>query len=113
MNICLPTLIYIIFSLTQVVIDTYLGKYNTSFLKLLVMIIISFLLNTLCEHDLGIISWLIIFIPFIFMTFMVSLLLYIFGLDASSGQVDIHNESTINAPTGTSSPQYESFFSIM
>ena len=109
MNICLPTLIYIIFSLTQVIIDTYIGKYNTAFLKLLVMIIISFLLNTLCEHDLGIISWIIVFIPFIFMTFIVSMLLYIFGLDASSGKVDIHHDGDITAPNGSSSPQYESF----
>jgi len=110
MNICLPTLIYIIFSLTQVIIDTYLGKYNTAFLKILVMIIISFLLNTLCNHDLGIISWIIVFIPFIFMTFIVSMLLYIFGLDASSGTLDVYHDVNKTVPTTSSSPQYESFY---
>ena len=110
MNICLPALIYIIFSLTQVIIDTYMGKFNTAFLKLIVMIIITLLLNTLCSHNLGIISWLIVFIPFIFMTFIVSMLLYIFGLDASSGAIDIHHEPDKTVPVGSSSPQYESFF---
>ena len=67
-QLCAPALIYIAFSLTQVVIDTFKGLYNTAFFKFIVMIIITFLLNALCQSGMSIISWIIVFIPFIFMS---------------------------------------------
>ena len=87
MIICAPALIYVIFSLTQVIIDTFKGLYNTAFFKLIVMILVTTLLNTLCENGLGVASWIIVFVPFIFMTVVVSLLLYIFGMDAATGKL--------------------------
>jgi hypothetical protein len=89
MKICAPALIYVIFSLTHVIIDTFKELYNTAFFKLIVMIMVTFLLNTLCQEGLGIISWIIVFIPFIFMTVIVTLLLYIFGLDAATGRLRV------------------------
>lgn len=89
MKICAPALIYVIFSLTHVIIDTFKELYNTAFFKLIVMIMVTFLLNTLCQEGLGIISWIIVFIPFIFMTVIVTLLLYIFGLDAATGRLHV------------------------
>ena len=85
-NICSPALIYIFFSLTQIIIDTANGLYNTAFLKLWVAILFTILLNYLCEKGLGIISWFIVFIPFILMTVIITILLVIFGLDPSSGK---------------------------
>ena len=84
-SICPPALIYLAFSLTQIVIDTFKGLYNTAFLKFIVMITITFLLNALCQGGMSIISWVIVFIPFIFMTVIVTILLYVFGLDAATG----------------------------
>jgi hypothetical protein len=84
-NICPPALIYLAFSLTQIIIDTFKGLYNTAFLKFIVMITITFLLNALCQGGMSIISWIIVFIPFIFMTVIVTILLYVFGLDAATG----------------------------
>ena len=55
-NLCPPALIYLIFSLTQIIIDTFKGLYNTAFLKFFVMILFTFLLNTLCAQGLDIIS---------------------------------------------------------
>jgi hypothetical protein len=49
------------------------------------MITITFLLNALCQGGMSIISWIIVFIPFIFMTVIVTILLYVFGLDAATG----------------------------
>jgi hypothetical protein len=102
MKICAPALIYVIFSLTHVIIDTFKELYNTAFFKLIVMIMVTFLLNTLCQEGLGIISWIIVFIPFIFMTVIVTLLLYIFGLDAATGRLrvvsnteEVENETLI------------------
>jgi hypothetical protein len=103
LNLCAPALIYVAFSLTQIIIDTLKGLYNTAFLKIIVMIIITILLNSLCQAGMGIISWLIVFIPFIFMTIIVAILLYVFGLDPSTGKLNItcHNCNDIdNTKTG-------------
>ena len=87
-KLCAPALIYIAFSLTQVVIDTFKGLYNTAFFKFIVMIIITLLLNALCQSGMSIVSWIIVFIPFIFMSVIVAILLYVFGLDAATGTLN-------------------------
>jgi hypothetical protein len=88
MQLCSPALIYLIFSAVQIIIDTFKGLYNTAAMKVIVAVVITILLNILCERGMGIISWLIVFIPFMFMTFIVAMLLYIFGLDVSTGKID-------------------------
>lgn len=86
-NLCAPALIYLIFSFTQILIDTLKGLYNTAFMKAIVTVMITILLNILCESGLTVVSWIIVFIPFILMTVIVSMLLYIFGLDAATGSL--------------------------
>lgn len=85
-KICAPALIYLVFSLTQIIIDTITGLYNTALMKLVVATMVTFLLNTLCNRELTVISWLIVFVPFILMTTIVSILLYVFGLDVARGK---------------------------
>ena len=99
MYLCSPALIYVAFSLTQIIIDTFKGLYNTAFLKIIVMIIITILLNGLCERGMGIISWIIVFIPFIFMSVIVAILLYMFGLDPATGTITCENIN-VNKPKG-------------
>ena len=89
LSLCAPALIYVAFSLTQIIIDTFKGLYNTAFFKVIVMIIITILLNALCQSGMGIVSWIIVFIPFIFMSVIVAILLYVFGLDPATGQLNI------------------------
>jgi len=101
-NICPPALIYLAFSLTQIIIDTFKGLYNTAFFKFIVMVTITFLLNALCQGGMSIISWIIVFIPFIFMTVIVTILLYVFGLDAATGTLK-YTCSTPNSNTNTNS----------
>jgi hypothetical protein len=93
-NLCAPAIIYIIFSITQVIIDLYKGYFNTALVKFFVMIMITLLLNILCEKGLGVISWFIVFIPFILMTVIVSLLLYFFGLNATTGTFNCTSTDT-------------------
>jgi hypothetical protein len=57
-------------------------------MKVIIASMVTLLLNILCEKGLSIISWIIVFIPFILMTAMVSVLLYFFGLNASTGTLD-------------------------
>jgi hypothetical protein len=94
LNLCPPAIIYLIFSVTQILIDIFKGLYNTAFMKVIVTVMVTLLLNILCEKGLSTISWVIVFIPFILMTIIVSMLLYIFGLDAASGTLDYKCENS-------------------
>ena len=87
-NLCSPALLYVGFSLVHIVIDMSKQMYNTAFLKFLVMTIFTIILNLLCQQGLGIISWIMVFIPFIFMTVITTLLLFIFGLDPQNGKLN-------------------------
>jgi len=91
-QLCPPALIYLIFSTTQVVIDSVKGLYNTALMKIWVAILFTILLNYLCSLGLGTISWLIVFIPFILMTLVVAVLLLMFGLDPSTGKLKIQDK---------------------
>lgn len=91
-NICAPALIYVVFSLTQIILDTIKGLYNTALVKFIVMILITFMLNVLCHSGMSIISWIIVFVPFILMSVIVGILLYVFGLDPSSGQISFGSD---------------------
>ena len=87
-KLCPPAILYLGFSLTQIVIDTFNGFYNTAFFKTIVMVIFTLLLNILCKQGLSIISWLIVFIPFILMTYITAVLMFVFGLSPSSDNLD-------------------------
>ena len=87
-RICAPALLYLAFSLTQIVIDIFKNLNNTAFFKFIVMIIFTAMLNILCSRGLGIVSWFLVFIPFISMSIITSILLFAFGLHPSSGSLD-------------------------
>ena len=120
-NLCPPAFIYLVFSITQIMIDAFKGLYNTAFFKFIVMTMITLLLNALCQMGLGIVSWIFVFIPFIFMTVIVAMLLYIFGLKDSCGKIEPTNylqtqsinifSSLKTPPYYSTSPAYESFSS--
>ena len=97
-ELCGPALIYLCFSLTQVTVDSFKGYYNTAFLKIWITIIITILLNSLCSRGLGVVAWVIVFIPFLTMTIVTSILLYYFGLDPKTGKISISGDSINNVP---------------
>ena len=43
------------------------------------MLVITTLLNILCERGLSVVSWLIVFVPIIFMTIIIVILIYFLG----------------------------------
>jgi hypothetical protein len=79
-------------------------------MKVIVASMVTLLLNILCEKGLSVVSWIIVFIPFILMTVMVSLLLYFFGLNASTGTLDYtckdQNSTTSSTSTHTTNIVY-------
>lgn len=91
-ELCSPALLYLGFSLIQIIIDIIKNMYNTALLKFVVMIIFTLLLNILCSSGLTVISWILVFVPFIMMTVITSLLLYVFGLSPYNGKLEYSNE---------------------
>ena len=87
-KLCAPAILYIAFSLTQIIIDVFKQMYNTAFFKFIVMVIFSIVLNILCKRGLGVISWFIVFVPFIMMTIITTMLLFVFGLSPATGGLD-------------------------
>lgn len=85
-SLCPPAVLYLGFSLIQIIIDLFRGQQNSAFLKVIVMIIFTILLNQLCMGGLTVLSWFIVFIPFIMMTYVTTILLYVFGLNPSKGK---------------------------
>jgi len=103
-SICPPALLYIAFSLTQVIIDIFKRLYNAAFMKFVVMIIFTVVLNLLCKSGMSIISWFIVFVPFIMMTVISTMLLFVFGLSPSSGSLDYKVDYPSNPPPPTQAP---------
>ena len=106
--ICTPALLYLLLCTIQIILDFINGLYNTAFVKIIVTIIITFFLNMLCEMDLGFISWIIVLIPFLFMTLIVSIILYAIGYDAATGKsiqpIQLQQEQQYYLQTGYTSP---------
>ena len=103
-KLCTPAIIYLGFSIIQIVIDTFKGMYNAAFLKTLVMVLMTLVLNILCSRNLTLVAWLIVFIPFILMTYITSLLLFVFGLSPSKEDQEyevVYPENRVASKTNT------------
>lgn len=88
-TLCPPAMIFVIFCTVQIIFDVLRQVYNTAFFKTVVLVMGTFMLNMLCQQGLSLISWIFIFIPFIFLTTIVAILLYTFGLDPATGTLNL------------------------
>ena len=89
LSLCSPALIYVAFSITQIIIDFFKGHHNVGFMKIIVTLIFTIMLEFLCRQGLTWISWIIVFIPFIFLSVIVGILLFVFGYDPETGSVNV------------------------
>ena len=88
-KLCMPALIYLIFMVMHISIDVYYKLYNMVLIKIGIGTIGTLLLNVLCENNMSIVSWLIVFIPFIMMTIIAVFILMMLGLDPATGKSNI------------------------
>ena len=82
-NFCSPALIYLIFVIIHVVMEMKEKNTHGAILQLLIGIMMTLLLQVLCMRGMTILSWIIVFIPFIFYTYMMILLYNVFGVEPS------------------------------
>lgn len=80
-NFCTPALIYLIFMMIHVIIQTSQNQWNHAIIRLLIGVLMTLLLQVLCMKGMTLLSWIIVFIPFIFYTYMMILLYHVFGID--------------------------------
>ncbi len=78
---CTPAFIYFVFTLIHVLMQMFHQQWNHAILRLLIGLLMTLLLQLLCMRGMGIFSWIIVFIPFIFYTYMMLLLYHVFGLE--------------------------------
>ena len=116
-NVCPPALLYLAFSIIQIIIDMYRGDTIQAFFKFIVMIIFTIVLNAICNSGMTIISWFIVFIPFILMTYVTTILFFIFGINPSKMKPSDKKcwetqfgccedgKTTMEDPSGRSCPQ--------
>ena len=89
-NLCPPVIVYIGFSIIQIIIDIYNGIFNQAFLKFIIMIIFALIINILCDLGYNVIAWFLVFIPIIMMTIISTLLLKVFGLNPDQDKMQKH-----------------------
>ena len=99
--LCGPAILYIGFSLIQIIIDIYKEIYNAAFIKFIAMLVMSLIINILCDMGLTVLAWFFVFIPIIMMTIVSTLLLQTFGTNPdtnymSSKVVDASNNYYID-----------------
>jgi len=87
-KICSPALLYLAFSMVQIIIDLFQGQYETSLLKFIIMFIFTAILNILCLNGYTKFVWFIVIIPIIMLTYISSILFYVFGVNP--GKTNIH-----------------------
>ena len=79
-KICGPAILYLGFSLIHIIIDAFHGKYHRAIIEVVIMTIFTLFLQLLCMKGMTIVSWIIVFIPFILFTYITGIILYVFGL---------------------------------
>lgn len=102
-KICTPAILYSVLVSTQIIIDTLKGYYQYAFMKFIIMIIITGLIQLLCKRELTSVAWIIVLIPYIYMVFLMLLLFYLFGFDIISNGLNLKtNEKQKTEPENNS-----------
>ena len=106
-KLCMPAILYIGFTLTHITIDLFNKLYNTAILKFVLMIIFTTMLDLLCKSGLTVLSWIIVFMPFILLTAITILLLYSLGLSPDQGflKYEILNGNDVNPEDNDVNPE--------
>jgi len=103
-RICSPALLYLAFSMIQIVIDLFQGDYHISLLKFIIMFIFTAILNILCLNGYTKLVWFIVIIPIILLTYISSVLFYVFGINPDKSTVHVKKPAAQQQQPSSSSP---------
>jgi hypothetical protein len=79
--LCPPALLYATIMLIYLILELSNENYHQAFVKAIVGIIFTCILEAFCRMNLGVVSWIIVMIPIIFYTYITLLTFFIFGLN--------------------------------
>lgn len=96
--LCPPALLYAVIMLIYLVLELSNKKYHQAFVKAIVGIIFTCILQAFCQMSLGLVSWIFVMIPIIFYTYITLLTFFIFGVNPDK-ELD-----TVQKPIPTPSP---------
>jgi ABC-type Na+ efflux pump permease subunit len=85
-RLCPPAVIYVVFFLVHSTVSTFQDEYEKAIVQIVMGILVTLLLQFLCIKGMNLISWIIVFIPFIFYTYMVIIIYHVFGLNPGSDE---------------------------
>jgi len=103
-KICPPALLYLAFSMIQITIDLFQGEYETSLLKFIIMFIFTAILNILCLNGLTRVVWFIVIIPILMLTYISSILFYVFGINPGKSSVRVNAQQPQQQPQQPQQP---------
>ena len=78
--------------MVQITIDLFQGEYETSLLKFIIMFIFTAILNILCLNGYTKLVWFIVIIPIILLTYISSVLFYVFGINPGKSSVRVQKQ---------------------
>lgn len=78
---CTPALVYAAFSLSGIAVDSFAGSYGDATSKAIVAVVLTLLLDTLCKRGYSTVAWVIVLIPFMLMTLIISMLTLVMGVN--------------------------------
>jgi hypothetical protein len=76
-ELCVPTLLALLFGLAFVIYDLSGGLVYTGFVRLLMVLIFGLVLQLLCQNELTWASWTLIVVPFLFITIMTGVVFFL------------------------------------
>ena len=85
--------------MVQITIDLFQGEYETSLLKFIIMFIITAVLNILCLNGYTKFVWFIVIIPIIMLTYISSVLFYVFGINPGKTNINVQEKPQEAKPT--------------
>ena len=112
-RLCTPAVLYIGFSLIYIVIDIFSKEYAEAGVKFVLMIAMTTVLNFLCDSDLKIMAYFIVFLPLMFMFYLSGLLIYIFGLPSYSLDYELNKQSNSDSDISSDTSSGGLFSSIL
>ena len=102
-QLCMPALMYLVFMMMHISFDLYYGLYNMVLIKILICTIGTLLLNVLCENNMSVVSWIIVFVPFVMMTVIAVYILLMLRLNPATG-VTVTKDPPRSPPSIYSNP---------